>query len=51
MIVLDNFTKYDILYRNYIKQFSKAYIVGSNINVHIFKILLIYIKTYLLIYT
>lgn len=33
MIVLDNFTKYDILYRNYIKQFSKAYIVGSNIYV------------------
>ena len=33
MITLDNFTKYDILYRNYVKQFSKAYIKGSNIYV------------------
>ena len=29
MIILNNINKIDILYRNYIKQFSKAYIKGS----------------------
>ena len=33
MIVLDSFNKIDILYRNYVKQFSKAYIEGSNLYV------------------
>ena len=29
MIILNSFNKIDILYRNYVKQFSKAYIKGS----------------------
>jgi len=33
MIVLNSFNKIDILYRNYVKQFSKAYIEGSNLYV------------------
>ena len=33
MIVLDSYNKIDILYRNYVKQFSSAYIKGSNLYV------------------
>ena len=33
MIVLNSFNKIDILYRNYVKQFSEAYIKGSNLYV------------------
>ena len=33
MIILNSFNKIDILYRNYVKQFSKAYIKGSNLYV------------------
>ena len=46
MIILNNFNKIDIMYRNYIKQFSKAYIKGSVLyvgeslkNVDIYKVL------------
>lgn len=33
MIILNSFNKIDILYRNYVKQFSKAYIKGSHLYV------------------
>ena len=33
MILLNSFNKIDILYRNYVKQFSEAYIKGSNLYV------------------
>jgi len=33
MIILNSFNKIDILYRNYVKQFSEAYIKGSNLYV------------------
>ena len=33
MIVLDSYNKIDILYRNYVKQFSSAYIKSSNLYV------------------
>ena len=33
MIKLNSYKKYDILYKNYIKQFSKAYISGSHLYV------------------
>ena len=33
MIVLDSYNKIDILYRNYVKQFSSEYIKGSNLYV------------------
>ena len=33
MIILNSFDKIDILYRNYVKQFSKAYIEGSSLYV------------------
>ena len=33
MIILNSFNKIDILYRNYVKQFSKTYIKGSHLYV------------------
>ena len=33
MIILDSFNKIDIIYRNYVKQFSNAYIRGSHLYV------------------
>ena len=33
MILLNSFNKIDILYRNYVKQFSEAYIKGSDLYV------------------